>query len=210
MKKLKINSTQLSILYCKNSDPEYFINIKNAIREANVPNFSQAISDHLLNSKSKINNEKEFEEEIKTIMYLAGFKLRNQQSAGDGIANIIVEVKDCNNDDITCVFELKNDKTASQALLQIKEKGYYKEVNQCKKIVCIGLSLDEEKKIIGDVEYIIIDSKNNLIIEHGALSFDLPPEGDLSMKTKMIKKEITANAEKESCNEFLERCNKNK
>ena len=143
-------------------------------------------------------------------MYLAGFKLRNQQSAGDGIVDIIVEVKDYNNDDVAYVFELKKDKTASQVLFQIKKKGYYKETHQWKKIVCIGLSLDEKKKIIGDVEYIIIDPKNNLIIDHGALSFDLPPEGDFSMKTNIIKKEITANAEKESFNEFLEKCNKNK
>ena len=205
----QLDSIKYTSIY-ENSQPVYFINMINSIREVNVPNFSQAMSDHMYLLKSKVNNEKELEKEIKTLMYLAGFKPRNQQSAGDGIVDIIFEVKDYKNDDIAYVFELKTNKTASQALLQIKEKGYYKEAHQCKKIVCIGLSLDEEKKIIGDVEYIIIDSKNNLIIEHRALSFDLPPEGDFSMKTNIIKKDIAANAEKESCNEFLEKYNKNK
>ena len=52
----------------------------------NVLNFSQAMSDHMLlaNSKSKVNNEKEFEKEIKTLMYLAGFNLEisNQPEMG--------------------------------------------------------------------------------------------------------------------------------
>ena len=44
------------------------------------------MSDHMLlaNSKSKVNNEKEFEKEIKTLMYLAGFNLEisNQPEMG--------------------------------------------------------------------------------------------------------------------------------
>ena len=207
----QLDSIKYAIIY-ENSQPAHFTNIKNAIREVNVLKFSQAMSDHtyVLNSKSKINNEKELEKDLMQLMYLAGFKPRNQQSAGDGIVDIIFEVKDYKNDDIAYVFELKTNKTASQALLQIKEKGYYKEAHQCKKIVCIGLSLDEEKKIIGDVEYIIIDSKTNLIIEHGALSFDLPSKNNASLGTDMIKKVITPSTEKESYNEFIEKRNKNK
>ena len=142
-------------------------------------------------------------ERNKNIIYLAWFKPVNQQPVEDGIVDITFEVKGFNNVDIAYVFKLKKDKTASQALLQIKEKGYYKEGHQCKKIVCIGLSLDKEKKIIRDIEYIIIDSTENLIIEHGAYSFGLPRKGGSSIKTKMAMKNLTASSKKKVAMIFL-------
>ena len=55
----QLDSIKYASIY-ENSQPAYFMNMKNAIREVNVPNFSQAMSNHMYLLKSKVNNEKEF------------------------------------------------------------------------------------------------------------------------------------------------------
>ena len=199
-----LNSIKFTSLY-EDYSPNYFTMMRDAFMTVDIQDFMQVISNHIymLNSKSNTCTEKEFEKEMKNIIDLAGFKPVNQQPVGNGVVDITFEVKGYENVDIAYVFELKKDKNASQALLQIKKKGHYKEGHQCKKIVCIGLSLDKEKKIIGDVEYIIIDSTENLIIEHGAYSFDLPLKGGSSIKTKMIMKDVTASKKKKVAMRFL-------
>ena len=131
------------------------------------------------------------------IIEAAGFVPRKQQSADYRSINIIFEVKDINNEKIGYVIKLGRDMTTSQALFQIKEKGYYKEVHQCDKIVCMGLALNRTHKLIEDVNYEIFDSKMDLTIREGGISVNFPLDSSLSLKVDIGQKEITSKPEKE-------------
>ena len=152
---------------------------------------------HQLNSKTKIHDEEEFENLIMFIIEAAGFIPRKQQSADYRSINIIFEVKDLNNKKLGYAIELGRDIAASQALLQIKEKGYYKEVHQCDKIVCMGLALNRTHRLIEDVNYAIFDSKMDLILREDSLSVNLSQDSSLSLKLDLSQREISSKTEKE-------------
>ena len=177
----------------------FFSEMKIAFQEMKINEIIQVISDRMyqLNYKTKIRDQEEFEKLMMFIIEAAGFRPRNQTSAGDGIVDIIFQAMDLNNEKIGYVLELKKDMTASQALLQIKKKGYHKAVHHCHKIVCIGLALDKTHKIIGDVEYIIFDPKRNLNIRDGGLRVNLPLDSSLSLKVDITERALTSITEKE-------------
>nr|WP_240739151.1 PD-(D/E)XK nuclease domain-containing protein [Marinitoga lauensis] len=85
---------------------------------------------------------------IYTILAIAGLNVKAEEMTNIGRSDVVLEF-----DERVYIFEAKLDKSAEEAIKQIKEKKYY-EKYRGKEIYLIGININSEKRNIED--YIII------------------------------------------------------
>ena len=80
------------------------------------------------------------------ILYFIGVGVTPEVHTNEGRIDAVMEIPD-----YVYVMEFKRDKSASEALKQIKEKKYYEKfLNSGKKITLIGVNFDSEKRTIAE------------------------------------------------------------
>ena len=93
-----------------------------------------------------MSNEKYYQNIFYFVFTLVGLQLNVEVHTNRGRIDAVMEDKDW-----IMIFELKVDKTAQEALAQIKEKGYADQYRFRKKaIYLIGINFDSENRNVND------------------------------------------------------------
>ncbi|ANE41111.1 hypothetical protein IM42_01015 [Fervidobacterium sp. SC_NGM5_O18] len=90
---------------------------------------------------------------ISGILFGSGVYHEIEKEVSGGIIDILIE-----NNGVAYIIELKVDKSAKEALEQIKERRYYEGFTS-KKCYLIGVSIDSRLKNIKEWTYEVIEAK---------------------------------------------------